>query len=59
MKHLGRTAPDLGDIVIVLLVGTLAGLRDRLATDGFESAADVVGDLVELADDYVTQVVVT
>ncbi len=52
-----KSTPDLGDIVIVLLVGTLAGLRDRLATDGFERAADVVTDLVELADDYVTQVV--
>jgi hypothetical protein len=49
--------PDLGDLVIVLLASTLAGLRDRLADDGFESAADVVGDLVELTDDYITHVV--
>jgi hypothetical protein len=49
-------APDLGDLVIVLLAGTLAGLRDRLADDGFESAADMVGDLVELTDDYITHV---
>lgn len=52
-----KAAPDLGDVVIVLLVGTLAGLRDRLANDGFERAADVVTDLVELADDYLTHVV--
>ena len=44
--------PDLGDLVIVLLASTLAGLRDRLAYDGFEMAADLVADLVEAADDY-------
>jgi hypothetical protein len=48
--------PDLGDLVIVLLAGTLAGLRDRLAADGFEQAADLVADLVEVADDYLTGV---
>jgi hypothetical protein len=41
--------------VIVLLAGTLAALRDRLLTDGFESAADLVADLAELTDDYVAQ----
>jgi hypothetical protein len=45
--------PDLGDLVIVLLASTLAGLRDRLADDGFGRAADLVCDLVELADDYI------
>ncbi len=45
--------PDLGDVVIVLLAGTLAGLRDRLADDGFVGAADLVGDLVDAADHYV------
>jgi hypothetical protein len=44
--------PDLGDLIIVLLASTLAGLRDRLACDGFEMAADLVADLVEAADDY-------
>jgi hypothetical protein len=44
---------DLGDIVVVLLVSTLAGLRDRLHHDGFEGAASLVQDLVEVADDYV------
>ena len=47
--------PDLGDLVVVLLAGTLAGLRDRLHEDGFADAAELVGDLVELADDYVTR----
>jgi len=47
--------PDLGDLVLVLLAGTLAGLRDRLVDDGFEPAADVVADLVEITDDYLTR----
>jgi hypothetical protein len=45
--------PDLGEIVVILLVSTLAGLRDRLERDGFDSAAALVHDLVEVADDYV------
>lgn len=49
-------APDLGDLVIVLLASTLAGLRDRLAQDGYEPAADLVADLVEVTDDYLTHV---
>ena len=49
-------APDLGDIVILLLAGTLSGLRDRLTTDGFDRAAELVGDLVEIADLYLTEV---
>jgi hypothetical protein len=44
---------DLGDIVVILLVSTLAGLRDRLHHDGYEGAASLVHDLVEVADDYV------
>jgi hypothetical protein len=48
--------PDLGDLVVVLLAGTLAGLRDRLAQDGFEPAAELVADLVEITDDYLTRV---
>ncbi len=39
----------------MLLASTLAGLRDRLADDGFEPAADLVADLVEIADDYLTR----
>jgi hypothetical protein len=46
---------DLGDLVIVLLAGTLAGLRYRLADDGFGRAADLVCDLVELSDVYITR----
>jgi hypothetical protein len=45
-------APDLGDLVVVLLASALAGLSDRLAVDGFTSAADLLADLVEAADDY-------
>jgi hypothetical protein len=56
MRRAVERVPDLGDLVIVLLASTLAGLRDRLADDGFEAAADVVGDLVELSDDYITHV---
>ena len=52
MRHVSRRAPDLGDLVIVLLASTLAGLRDRLAKDGFVDAADFVADLVEAADGY-------
>lgn len=46
--------PDLSDLVVVLLAGTLAGLRDRLAADGFDPAAELVADLVEATDDYLT-----
>ena len=45
-------APDLGDLVIVLLAETLAGLRDRLWADGFETAADVVADLTLRCDKH-------
>lgn len=47
--------PDLGDLVVVLLASTMAGLRDRLAADGFEPAAELVADLVEIVDDYLTR----
>lgn len=46
--------PDLGDLMIVMLAGTLAGVRDRLRSDGFEEASDLVAILVEIADDYLT-----
>lgn len=51
-----KREPDLGDLVIVLLAGSLAGLRDRLYQDGFEAAAELVTDLVEVTDDYLIQV---
>ena len=48
--------PNMGDLVVVLLASTLAGLRDRLHADGFERAAELVADLVEITDDYLTRV---
>jgi hypothetical protein len=51
----GRPQPDLGDIVVVLLAASLAGLRDHLAADGFDEAAELVADLVEATDDYVSR----
>ena len=50
-----REDTNLGDIVIVLLASTLAGLRDRLLEDEFESAAELVADLVDIVDDYLTR----
>ncbi len=49
-------APDLGDLVVVLLAGTLAGLRDRLVEDGFEGAAELVAELVDVTDDYLSRI---
>ena len=46
---------DLGDLVIALLAGTLAGLRDRLWDDGFHVAADVVADLTYRCDRYLEE----
>ena len=48
--------PDLGDLVIVLLAGTLATLRDRLWDAGFPVAADSVADLVYRCDRHVGEV---
>lgn len=48
-----KTEPDLGDLVIVLLAGTLAGLRDRLDADGFDRASELVADLTSRCDRYV------
>ena len=58
MRSISRseTGADLGDIVILLLAGTLSGLRDRLYSDGFGRAAELVADLVEAADVYITEV---
>jgi hypothetical protein len=47
---------DLGDLVVALLASTLAGLRDRLFADGFEDAAELVDELVEITDDYICRV---
>jgi hypothetical protein len=48
--------PELGDLVIVLLAGALAGLRDSLLRDGYCDASELVADLVEISDDYITRV---
>lgn len=40
--------------MVVLLASSLAGLRDRLHYDGFEAAAELIADLVEIADDFLT-----
>jgi hypothetical protein len=50
----GYALPDdrLGDLIIVLLACTLAGLRDRLRADGYDRPARVVADLVEITNDY-------
>lgn len=56
MERKNQAAPDLGDLVIVLLAGTLAGLRDRLAQDGFPKAADLVTHLVYHVDEYLTSI---
>ena len=49
-------ALDLGDIVVMLLASTLAGLADRLAVDGFAAPADLVTELVEVIDGYLCNV---
>ena len=43
---------ELGELVLVLLAGTLQGVSDRLQSDGYEGAAELVADLVEVVDDY-------
>jgi hypothetical protein len=47
----------MGDLIVVLLASSLAALRDRLAQDGFEDSALLVADLVDIADDYITNCV--
>jgi hypothetical protein len=51
-----ETTPDLSDLIIVLLAGTLAGLRDRLEDDGFTSASEFVAELTERCDSYLEEV---
>lgn len=55
MRRAGTQAPDPGDVVVAALASTLAGLRDALAADGCEDAAELVGDLAEIADDYMAR----
>ncbi|MFN2595479.1 MAG: hypothetical protein ABR579_11400 [Actinomycetota bacterium] len=49
-------ATNLGDIIVMLLASTLAGLADRLADDGFAAPADLVTELVEVIDGYLVAV---
>ena len=48
--------PDLGDLVVVLLASTLAGLRDRLNDDGFALAAQLVSGLTDTCDEWLQEV---
>ena len=56
MQQTTNTESDLGDIVILLLTGTLSGLRDRLASDGFERASALVAQLTTTCDTYIAEV---
>jgi hypothetical protein len=47
---------DLGDLVIVVLASTLAGLRDRLAEDDFAEASELVAELADRCDAYLEEV---
>lgn len=51
-----ETTPDMGDLVIVLLASTLAGLRDRLAADGFPEASELAAQLTERCDRFIEEV---
>lgn len=50
-----RSDLDLGDLVITLLAGTLAGLRDRLERDGFHDASALVDDLTLHCDGFLAE----
>lgn len=54
--RLGRPKLNLGDLTIMLLLGNLASLRDYLHEEGFDDAADLLADLVDIADDYVVRI---
>lgn len=51
-----QNEPDLGDLVIVLLGSTLAGLRDRLSEDNFTKASDFVAELTDRCDIYLEEI---
>lgn len=55
MKSRSEGEVNLGDIVVVLLASSLAGLHERLRADGYADAASLVADLVEMADDYLVE----
>jgi len=46
---------NLGDLVIVLLASTLAGLRDRLAEDNFAKASELVAELTDRCGAYLEE----
>lgn len=54
-QDVDRGGPDLGDLVVILLGATLAAMADQLASDGFDQAAELVGDLLAAVDDYTTR----
>jgi len=56
MQRTNKNQSDLGDLVVVLLASTLAGLRDRLADDGFGEASELVASLTERCDSYLEEV---
>jgi len=56
MATTGTSSADLGDLVIVLLASTLAGLRDRLADDRFTRASALVAELTDRCDSYIEEV---
>ena len=47
-----ESCDELGDLILVLLAGTLQGLSHRLQSDGYDDVAELVSDLVEVLDDY-------
>lgn len=49
-------APTLGDLVIVLLAGTLTGIAANLTKDGYDRQADFITDLVDQCDSFITGV---
>lgn len=50
-----KREPDLGDLVVVLLAGTLRQLSCRLDVDGFSRAADLVMELALRCDQYINR----
>jgi hypothetical protein len=46
---------EVGDLIVVLLAASLQGLCERLFLDGYEDAAELVADLIEVTDDYLAR----
>lgn len=47
--------PDLGHLVVILLAGTLSGVRDRLHKDGFARAGMFIGVLCDMTDAWLAE----